>query len=153
MNPFYLEIELFKPVENFLKQKGYHVKREIRIGYCRADIVGFKNNVVLSVELKLNNWKKAIIQAKNYQLGSDYVYIGFPLQNIHKILRKAKLILIKENIGLLSINEKTNVVNVIIKANKSRRMIGRINLNKIHIKSKNKFIFFLFIHFLLGLKL
>ena len=69
MYPFYYEFELFKPVEDYLKQKDFTVKKEIRIGYCRADIVGFKKNVVLSVELKLNNWKKAIIQAKNYQLG------------------------------------------------------------------------------------
>jgi hypothetical protein len=126
MHPFYLEIELINPVENFLKKKGYSVKREVRIGYCRADIVGFKNNIVLSVELKLNNWRKAIIQAKNYQLGSDFVYIGLPLQKIHNVLRKAELILTREGIGLLSINEKTCKVNIVLKAKKSRRMIGRI---------------------------
>jgi hypothetical protein len=131
MHPFYLEIELFNPVEKFLKQKGFHVKREIRIGYCRADIVGFKKNIVISVELKLNNWKKAIVQAMNYQLGSDYVYIGSPLQIIHDILRKYELKLLKEGIGLLSINEKTNIVSIVIEAKKSRRMIGRLNINEI----------------------
>jgi hypothetical protein len=131
MHPFYLEIELFNPVELFLKQKGFHIKREIRIGYCRADIVGFKNNIVISVELKLNNWKKAIVQAMNYQLGSDYVYIGSPLQKIHYILRKYELKLLKEGIGLLSINEKTKNVSIIIKAKKSKRMLGRINIQKI----------------------
>jgi len=34
MYPFYLEIELIKPVENYLKNEGYIVKREVRIGYC-----------------------------------------------------------------------------------------------------------------------
>ncbi len=131
MHPFYLEIELYNPVENFLKLNGFHVKREIRIGYCRADIVGFKKNIVLSVELKLNNWKRAIVQAMNYQLGSDYVYIGSPLQKIHNIIRKYELKLLKEGIGLLSINEKTKNVSIIIKAKKSRRMIGRINIQEI----------------------
>ena len=60
MNPFYLEIELVKPVSDYFNKKGYVIKREIRIGYCRADIVGFKNNQVISVELKMNNWKKIL---------------------------------------------------------------------------------------------
>ena len=130
MYPFYYEFELTKPVEVFLKNKGYKVRKEVRIGYCIADIVGFKKKSVISIELKLNNWKKAIIQAKNYQLGSDYVYIAFPLQKTFKILNKAKYILINEGIGLLSINEMSNKVNTIIKAKKSKRMFGRINLRK-----------------------
>ncbi len=135
MYPFYLEIELIKPVENYLKNEGYIVKREVRIGYCRADIVGFKKNMVLSVELKLNDWKKAIMQAKNYQLGSDYVYLAFPLQKIFNVLRKAELILRKEGIGLLAINEKTNEIKVILKSKISRRMIGRITLNELNKKN------------------
>ena len=63
----------------------------------------------------------------NYQLGSDYVYIGSPLQIIHNILRKYELKLLKEGIGLLSINEKTSIDSIVIKAKKSRRMIGRLN--------------------------
>jgi len=132
MNPFYLEIELVKPVSDYFNKKGYIIKREVRIGYCRADIVGFKNNRVISVELKMNNWKKAIIQAKNYQLGCDYVYIGFPLQNIYKVIRKVKLILINEGIGLISINEKTSKVNILIKPKISKRLICRITLNEVY---------------------
>ena len=132
MNPFYLEIELVKPVSDYFNKKGYVIKREVRIGYCRADIVGFKNNHVISVELKMNNWKKAIIQAKNYQLGSDFVYIGFPLQKIYNVFRKAESILSNEGIGLISINEKTNKVNIVIKPKKSKRLIGRITLNEIY---------------------
>jgi hypothetical protein len=129
MYPFYLEIELINPVITYLKNKGYIVKKEVRIGYCRADIVGFKKNAVVAVELKLNNWKKAIVQAKNYQLGSDYVYIAFPLKKIQNIIRKAELKLKNEGIGLLAINEKTSKVNIIIKSKKSKIMMGRINLN------------------------
>lgn len=130
MYPFYYEFELIKPVEIFLKNKGYKVRKEVRIGYCIADLVGFKDKSVVSVELKLNNWKKALIQAKNYQLGSDYVYVAFPLQKTFNILNKAKYILISEGIGLLSINEKTNKTKIIIKAKKSKKMFGRINLGK-----------------------
>jgi hypothetical protein len=129
MYPFYLEIELVNSVINFLKSKGYHVKKEVRIGFCRADIVGIKKNVVVAVELKLNDWKKAIIQAKNYQLGSDYVYIAFPLKNIYNVIRKTELKLKNEGIGLLAINEKTNKVKVVIESKKSKKMMGRIHFN------------------------
>jgi len=129
MYPFYLEIELINPVIKYLKNKGYNVKKEVRIGYCRADIVGFKKNEVISIELKLNNWKKAIVQAKNYQFGSDYVYIAFPQKKIQNIIRKAELILKNEGIGLLAINEKNSKVKTIIKSKKSKKMMGRISFN------------------------
>ena len=77
-----LSLFVFYNVKNlfdYFKSQGYAVRRELRIGYYRADILAFKDNSVNAVELKLRNWKKAIIQAKNYQLGADYVYVAFPL--------------------------------------------------------------------------
>ena len=55
MYPFYLELELIKPVSDYLKNKGYRVCHEIQIGYCRADLVGFKKDIVCAIELKLND--------------------------------------------------------------------------------------------------
>ena len=78
MYPFYHEFELIKPVVDYFRNLGDIVRREIRIGFCCADIVAFKDDTVTAVELKLHDWKKAIIQAKNYQLGADYVYLAFP---------------------------------------------------------------------------
>ena len=76
---FTLESELIAPVSLYFYKKGWIIFREVRIGFCRADLVIFTNDhKVISVELKLADWKKALIQAQNYQLGSDYVYIAFP---------------------------------------------------------------------------
>ena len=61
MYPFYQELELVKPVSDYFKKQGYTVRYEVRIGFCRADIVAFKNDYTTAVELKLSNWKKAII--------------------------------------------------------------------------------------------
>ena len=132
MYPFYLEFELVKPVYDYLKRKGFVVRREVRIGYCRADIVGFKEDVVTSVELKLQNWKKAIIQAKNYQLGSDYVFLAFPLMKSYNVLRKAEVTLRNEGIGLLTVNEETCKVCKVIDARKSKRIMGRISLGEMN---------------------
>ena len=131
-----------KPVSDYLKNQGYVVKREVKIGYCRADIVAFKDDTVTAVELKLQNWKRAIIQAKNYQLGSDYVYIAFPLMKSYSILRKAEFNLKSNGIGFLIVNEKTSKVSEIIEARKSNRKIGTLTLdavNKMHYKRKRLF--------------
>ena len=120
MYPFYREFELDRPVSDYFKMQGFNVFKEIRIGFCRADIVAFKDDLVVAVELKLSDRKKAISQAKNYLLGSDFVYLAFPLQKTHNILRKSEHVLRKEGIGLLSVNERTCKVSKIIEAKQSK---------------------------------
>ena len=141
---FYQESELIKPVSDYFKKQGYIVRYEVRIGFCRADIVAFKNDDITAVELKLRDWKKAVIQAKNYQLGSNYVYLAIPLWRVYNVLRKAEYYLKKEGIGLLIINEKTCDVRKFIDAKHSKIQIGTISLdiiNKNKIKtSKYKFL-------------
>lgn len=132
MYPFYLELELFKPVYDYFARQGYSIKREIKIGYHKADIVAFKNGLVTAVELKLQDWKKAIIQAKNYQLGADYVYVAFPLMRSYNILRKAEFNLKKNGIGLLIVNEKTSNVCKIIEAKRSNMKIGTLTLKELN---------------------
>ena len=136
MSLFYQESELIKPVSDFFKNKGYKVRYEIRIGFCRADIVAFKDNKSTAVELKLRDWKKAIIQAKNYQLGSNYVYLAIPLSKAYNVLRKAEHYLKKEGIGLLIVNEKTLNVKKFINAKHSKKQIGEISFETVN---KNMF--------------
>lgn len=52
---FYQESELIKPVSDYFKKQGYIVRYEVRIGFCRADIVAFKNDDITAVELKLSD--------------------------------------------------------------------------------------------------
>lgn len=136
MYPFYQESELIKPVSDYFKKQGYIVRYEVRIGFCRADIVAFKNDNITAVELKLRDWKKAIIQMKNYQLGSNYVYLAIPLWRVYNVLRKAEYYLKKEGIGLLIVNEKTFDVRRFIDAKRSKIQIGATSLDIIN---KNMF--------------
>jgi hypothetical protein len=136
MSLFCQESELIKPVSDYFKNKGYKVRYEIRIGFCRADIVAFKDNKSTAVELKLRDWKKAIIQAKNYQLGSNYVYLAIPLSRVYNVLRKAEHLLKKEGIGLLIVNEKTFDVKKFINAKHSKKQIGEISFENVN---KNMF--------------
>jgi len=142
MYPFYLELELVKPVSDYFIEHGYTIKYEIRIGFCRADLVAFKKDKVVAVELKLSDWKKAIVQTKNYQLGADYVYLAVPLMKSYNIIRKSEHILIKNGIGLLSVNEKNCEVTKIIKAKKSKKKIASIKVEEISRIRKNRTKFF-----------
>jgi hypothetical protein len=87
--------------------------------------------LVVAVELKLSDWKKAIKQAKNYQFGVDYVYLAFPLNKSFRVLRKAEHILEKEKIGLLVIEENNCDVREIIKPKPSDRKICGITIPEV----------------------
>ena len=128
MHPFYREVELHKPISDFFGNQGYTIVREVRIGFCRADIVAFKENTVIAVELKLSDWKKAFVQAKNYQLGADYVYLAFPLTKIVTLMKKSEHKFKDEGIGLLSVNEKTCHVSIVITAKPSKRKFASLSL-------------------------
>lgn len=130
MYPFYLELELNKPVSDYLKNKGYKVFYEIKIGFCIADLVGFKKNKTVAVELKLSDWKKAIVQAKNYQFGADYVYLAFPLKKSFNVLKKTEHILKKEGIGFLVVEETGCNVRKILDAKPSEKKICSITLEE-----------------------
>ena len=138
MHPFYREFELSKPVSDFFQNQGYTIVKEVRIGFCRADIVAFKDREVTAVELKLSDSKKAIVQAKNYQLGADFVYLAFPLQKTHSILRKSEQMLKNEGIGILSVNEKTCIVSKIIEAKPSKKKFASLSLSQIQHRRDNR---------------
>ena len=136
MYPFYLELELTKPVSDYFRNHGYLVRNEIKIGYCRADLVAFKQDEVVAIELKLNDWKKGLIQAKNYQLGADFVYLAVPLFKSYSFLRKAEYYIKKEGIGFLIVAENNCEVRKIIDAKPSKKKIASIKLKKRKIRKK-----------------
>ena len=82
--------------------------------------------------MKLRDWKKAIVQAKNYQLGADYVYIAFPLMKSYNVIRKAEITLKKEGIGFLIVNEKTCKISEIIHPKLSTKKMGKITFKEIN---------------------
>lgn len=137
MYPFYLELELIKPVSDYFKKQGYDVRREIKIGYRRADLVGFKQDRVVAVELKLKDWKKAMTQAQNYQLGADFVFLAVPLFRVYSILRKAEYFLKKEGIGLLIVKETNCEVKKIIDAKPSKKKMCSVNIKEV-IRNKRR---------------
>jgi len=112
---------LVHPVKTFFEQQGYQVREEVQLGFYYADLVASNNDYTVAVELKLRNYKKAITQAKNYQLFVDFAYVALPLQRVYTVLRKQQHVFEKEGIGLLVVNEQTCAVKKVISAKESPR--------------------------------
>jgi len=104
------EYELVQSVKPFFK-KEYEVFEEVRMFTRSIDLVLKKENSLISIEFKLNNWKKAFEQISDYQIVSDYSYLCIP----EKKLRISTIDKINElGIGLLAYNYKTNVLTELI---------------------------------------
>ena len=95
-----------------------------------VDTTPIRPEALQQLSLKISDWTgeevpldKAIVQAKNYQLFVDYVYVALPLQRVYTVLRKKQHVFEKEGIGLLIINEKTCQVKKIIVPKQSTRKI------------------------------
>ncbi len=138
MDPFYREFELIKPVSDYFTRQGYHVLEEVPIGYCRADIVAFKDDTVVAVELKLQYSQKALIQVKNYQLAADYVYLALPLMKSFSMLRKKEHLLRKEGIGVLLVNEETCAVEKLIDAGLSTRKFASLTMREVETRRNQR---------------
>lgn len=100
---FCKESQLLAPVARFAKRKGFCLQSvELPFYEYRIDLYGFshKNNTTVAIELKLNNWRKALAQTMLYQLCADLVYIAMPESSV---IRVDKSELESNGIGLLAV--------------------------------------------------
>jgi len=66
------------PVIGYFKQRNYEVSEEVTLFHRKIDIVARNSHSIVSVELKLKDWKTAIHQAYLNQRVSNYSYVGLP---------------------------------------------------------------------------
>lgn len=67
-----------------------------------VDLVFYKDDAVQSIEFKLQDWRRAIVQARDHQLGADFAYICLPEKKITKSMFEAAK---EEGIGILEFME------------------------------------------------
>ena len=116
------------PVHNHFLPVAEQIFYEVPVGFCRADMIVFqKNDDIIAIELKLADWKKALVQAQNYQLAVDFVYVAFPILKCDLVLKRAEKKLIQKGIGLIGVDEHTQQVYILIKAKKSPFLFGRLS--------------------------
>jgi hypothetical protein len=84
-----LERELLVPVMHYLRDIGCQkVISELRFFDRGIDVYGVKDSRprrTYAVELKLNDWKRALQQAAVYQLCSDFSYVALPTHSMANI--------------------------------------------------------------------
>jgi len=105
---FESEYQLYPIIANYLQNKNYNVAYEVSVGKYHPrvfDIVAIKNNSIISIEVKLNNFKRTFQQAISRLFYNDKVYVAFPEEYI-PVVEDRYLVLLKDSgIGLISVND------------------------------------------------
>ena len=105
MTKFSKESQLLEPVARFAKRKGFRLQSiELPFYEYRIDLYGFshKKNATVAIELKLNDWKRAVEQTMIYQLCADLVYIAMPESAARRVDKSQ---LQANSIGLIGVRE------------------------------------------------
>jgi len=76
------ENQLNKNVFNYYSKLDKKIYSEIPFMSRVIDLVLIENDTIITFELKMKNWKKAIEQMQEHCIGSDYCYLLMPKSNI-----------------------------------------------------------------------
>src|SRR5690625_1069294 len=68
------ETDLYEPIQNYFYSLGYQVQAEVN----GCDVVAFKGESLIIIELKLNLNITLLVQAANRQKFTEEVYIAIP---------------------------------------------------------------------------
>ncbi|HUU78660.1 MAG TPA: hypothetical protein VMX55_09950 [candidate division Zixibacteria bacterium] len=117
------EFELYPVVEELLIKEGYCFYKEVKVLTRSIDIIAVKNKKaiiikkkkVIAIEVKVENWKKALQQALTCRLCAHEVYIAIWKDYHHRIPRR---LLKKYRVGLILITE--NEASFLYKPRKSK---------------------------------
>lgn len=90
--------------------KDFFILQEVDGMIGRPDILlkSKTNKKIITIEVKLKNWKRALQQAYKYRSFSDVAYICMDEKNVKPALENLDLFK-KCNIGLLTINSKNKI--------------------------------------------
>lgn len=90
--------------------KDFFILQEVDGMIGRPDILlkSKTNTKIITIEVKLKNWKRALQQAYKYRSFSDIAYICMDEKNVKPALENLDLFK-KCNIGLLTINSKNEI--------------------------------------------
>jgi len=78
------EDDLREPVRAFFRERGYVVFDEPKLFARGIDVVAKQSNIIISVELKLRDWRRAVAQVCLDLRVSDYAFVAMPRKAIEK---------------------------------------------------------------------
>lgn len=97
--------------ERALVKKSFGVicKSGSMLACCEVPILGrtvdlayVQDEALVTVEFKLRDWRRAIIQAQDHMLGADYCYVCMPSRSVSNLMRSE---MERAGIGLLFFRE------------------------------------------------
>ena len=84
------------------RNRSLPVCREVPVLGRSADLAYVRDESLITVEFKLRDWRKAVLQARDHLLGADYCYVCMPKRGVSDLMR---LELKTAGIGLLFFRE------------------------------------------------
>lgn len=97
-----MEMDIYNKLKNSNIYKEVILEVPI-LNRCIDICMVTKNYEIITIECKLNNWRKAIEQSKDHKLCSDFSYICIPRKKVtEKILKELK----EKGIGLFFYDDK-----------------------------------------------
>lgn len=114
---FSFEKEMQKPVKNWVSNKGLKTKTEVKTHGKIPDVVGFAGKeIVVTVELKIKDWKRALYQATINTVYAHESYIAMPAER-KKLLQSKKHMFEKWGVGVLIVHHNGEVEVLLISSN------------------------------------
>jgi hypothetical protein len=105
------EIDLYKPIQDYLIQNGYTVRSEVK--HC--DITAIRGNDLIIIELKRNLSIDLLLQATQRLKITESVYVAVPTPNegpYSKRWRKIQQLLRRLELGLILVSPKKSIDKV-----------------------------------------
>lgn len=79
-----------------------HACSEVPVLGRSADLAYILDGVLTTIEFKLRDWRKAIVQVQDHLLGADYCYVCMPKRKVSDVMRSE---LSEKGIGLFFLRE------------------------------------------------
>lgn len=128
------ETDLYLPMKEWFKQRGYEVRPEVCTLGRIFDAIAVKRDIVVAIEMKLSLTKKLFDQIKYGHLFADYSYsvIG----SIPRIESETLNYHLNDGIGILSI--RNNIVKELYPPKKHTKPVDRYHQQAIDYIKKSK---------------
>lgn len=114
-----VEADLRAPIHTFFKSRHYSVFDEVRLFSRKIDVIATRRNEISSVELKINDWRRAIHQAFLNLSVSDYSSIALPRSTCRRIESTILNEALDYGIGIMRVD---GVAKQIVEPERSRRI-------------------------------
>lgn len=134
------EFQLYPIIGKYLMDNHYDVAYNVPVGRFHPrifDIVGINDKKIVSIEVKLNNFKKTLDQAITRLYYSDKVFVAFPESYISRVEKTYVPDLKEMGIGLISVNQKAVLKlkasqSIYLNFNRKRKLLAKVKviLNK-----------------------